>query len=127
LFLVPGQVRQKRAAIRALEEEREQCIDLERRLQNEMRCGRRTVTAAAATEDSGTADGDSDDGGKMLNERRHRRRRDYASDDEREVSWFSRICPSLCLSVCLSVCPVRAPRVDSGAVIIGPTPFPDRR
>jgi len=74
-------VRQKQAAIRALEEEREQCLDMERRLQTEMRCGRRAV-GAAGTEDGG---GCSDDGGKMLSERRPRRPRGYASDDEREV------------------------------------------
>jgi len=81
----PGQVRQKQAAIRALEEEREQCLDLERRLHTEMRCGRRAMDAAARAEDSGGGGGGSDDGGKMLNDRRSRRLRGCASDDEREV------------------------------------------
>ena len=81
----PGQVRQKQAAIRALEVEREQCLDMERRLQTEMRCGRRAVAAAAETKDGSGGGGGSDDGGKMLNDRRSRRLRGCASDDEREV------------------------------------------
>lgn len=81
-------MRQKHAAIRALEEEREQCLDMERRLQTEMRCGRRPGGTAAGTEHHGG--GGSDDGGKMLNDRRPSRRpRGYASDDEREVYGFS--------------------------------------
>ena len=76
------QVRQKQAAIRTLEEEREQCLDVERRLQTKMRCGRRAVAAAAGTDDCGG----SDDGGTMLSERPARRRQACLSDSEREVS-----------------------------------------
>jgi len=72
------QVRHKQAAIRALEEEREQCLVLEHRLKTEMRCGWR----AAAAGDRG---GGSDDGGKMLNESKPHRLRGCVSDDEREV------------------------------------------
>ena len=74
------QVRQKQAAILALESEREQCLDVERRLQTQMRRGQRPAAAAAGTEEDG---GVSDDCGQMLNECRPRRRRQrYASDDE---------------------------------------------
>jgi len=59
------QVRQKEAAIRSLEEEREQCLDVERRLQTEMRCGRRAVVVAAAGTDDARGC-DSDDDGRML-------------------------------------------------------------
>ena len=84
----PGQVRQKQVAIRALEEEREQCMDLERWLQTEMRRGRR-----ARTEDSGGGGGDSDGSSKMLNDRRPCRQRGYASDDEREVWYIGSLFP----------------------------------
>ena len=76
------QVRQKQAAIHALEEERARCLDLERRLQTEMRCGRRAAAADGVVVVGG---GSRDDGARLPNERRPGRHRGYSSDDEREV------------------------------------------
>jgi len=85
----PGQVRLKQTAIRALEVEREQCLQLERRLQTEMRCDRRVTAAAAASTEDGFViggGGESDDGDvRSTNKRRSCRPRRSASDDEREV------------------------------------------
>ena len=78
------QVRQKQAAIHALEEERARCLDLERRLQTEMRCGRRAAAAADGVVVV-VGGGSSDDGARLLSERRPGRQRGYSSDDEREV------------------------------------------
>jgi len=77
-------VRQKQAAIVALESEREQCLNAERQLQTRMRCARRADAAAAAAGGDGAEDGAvSDDVDRTLNEQRPLRRHGYASDDER--------------------------------------------